>query len=562
MQNASMQHWKKVERLRVYMKQSIFILLCLFWNSLSLHAGNNESVLVRFKKPQNLQALYHQTESVFKTIQPIDNDHLLIQFTWSESLENWKAIDMIRQLTDYDLHQMDGPIELRSTDANDVWFSSQWHLKNIKAIQAWDVTRSGTTKYGDTIVIAVVDDGLHLKHPDFQGNIWINYADTMNNGIDDDANGYIDDHYGWNFQSNNNDISDSNYYVAGHGTPVAGIIGAVTNNGIGISGIMWKVKIMVVNVADTGSFPAIYQSDVLRAYSYVLHQRKLYNQTNGKQGAFVVATNSSWGIDGKFPNQAPLWCAMYDSLGKYGVLNVSAVSNNPSNLVDTDGDLPTLCPSAHLITVGSSTLGDNYFSSGYSTTSVDLSAPGANVFSTNAYTKIAVQNNLLYQGNFSGTSYASPMVTAAVGVLASNACPRILDSLKVNPIKWNILLKRFILEGVDVLPSLAGKSLTGGRLNIQKSLSLMDDYCFGRMSVDESLQSTFVKVFPNPGQSQIQILSDKIISSVVCLNSLGQAINLPVIQDNTLIVDFLPSGLYVLQITSNGYTHSLKWSKD
>jgi hypothetical protein len=557
-----MQHWKKVERLRVYMKQSIFILLCLFWNSLSLHAGNNESVLVRFKKPQNLQALYHQTESVFKTIQPIDNDHLLIQFTWSESLENWKAIDMIRQLTDYDLHQMDGPIELRSTDANDVWFSSQWHLKNIKAIQAWDVTRSGTTKYGDTIVIAVVDDGLHLKHPDFQGNIWINYADTMNNGIDDDANGYIDDHYGWNFQSNNNDISDSNYYVAGHGTPVAGIIGAVTNNGIGISGIMWKVKIMVVNVADTGSFPAIYQSDVLRAYSYVLHQRKLYNQTNGKQGAFVVATNSSWGIDGKFPNQAPLWCAMYDSLGKYGVLNVSAVSNNPSNLVDTDGDLPTLCPSAHLITVGSSTLGDNYFSSGYSTTSVDLSAPGANVFSTNAYTKIAVQNNLLYQGNFSGTSYASPMVTAAVGVLASNACPRILDSLKVNPIKWNILLKRFILEGVDVLPSLAGKSLTGGRLNIQKSLSLMDDYCFGRMSVDESLQSTFVKVFPNPGQSQIQILSDKIISSVVCLNSLGQAINLPVIQDNTLIVDFLPSGLYVLQITSNGYTHSLKWSKD
>ena len=544
------------------MKQSIFILLCLFWNSLSLHAGNNESVLVRFKKPQNLQALYHQTESVFKTIQPIDNDHLLIQFTWSESLENWKAIDMIRQLTDYDLHQMDGPIELRSTDANDVWFSSQWHLKNIKAIQAWDVTRSGTTNYGDTIVIAVVDDGLHLKHPDFQGNIWINYADTMNNGIDDDANGYIDDHYGWNFQSNNNDISDSNYYVAGHGTPVAGIIGAVTNNGIGISGIMWKVKIMVVNVADTGSFPAIYQSDVLRAYSYVLQQRKLYNQTNGKQGAFVVATNSSWGIDGKFPNQAPLWCAMYDSLGKYGVLNVSAVSNNPSNLVDTDGDLPTLCPSAHLITVGSSTLGDNYFSSGYSTTSVDLSAPGANVFSTNAYTKIAVQNNLLYQGNFSGTSYASPMVTAAVGVLASNACPRILDSLKVNPIKWNILLKRFILEGVDVLPSLAGKSLTGGRLNIQKSLSLMDDYCFGRMSVDESLQSTFVKVFPNPGQSQIQILSDKIISSVVCLNSLGQAINLPVIQDNTLIVDFLPSGLYVLQITSNGYTHSLKWSKD
>ncbi len=562
MPKAIMQQRHKFERLREYMKQSIFILLCLLLNSNSLFADNTESAIVRFKKPQNLQVLHRQTESVFKTIQAIDHNQFLMQFTWSESLESWKAIDAIRQLADYDLHQMDGPIELRSTAVNDAWFSSQWHLKNIKAIQAWDVTRSGTTKYGDTIVIAVVDDGLHLKHPDFQGNIWINYADTLNNGIDDDANGYVDDHYGWNFQSNNNDISDSTYYVAGHGTPVAGIIGAVTNNSIGISGIMWKVKLMVVNIADTGSFPTIYQSDVLRAYSYVLHQRQLYNQTNGKQGAFVVATNSSWGIDGKFPNQAPLWCAMYDSLGKYGVLNVSAVSNNPSNLVDTDGDLPTLCPSAHLITVGSSTLGDNYFSSGYSTTSVDLSAPGANVFSSNAYTKTAVQNNLLYHGNFSGTSFASPMVTAAVGVLASNACPRILDSLKVNPSKWNILLKRFILEGVDVLPSFAGKTLTGGRLNIQKSLSLMDDYCFGRMALDQNDLLSAIKVFPNPGQAQIQILSAYPVSSVVCLNALGQAIRLTVLQDNTLPVDFLPSGLYVLQITSNGYTHSLKWSKD
>jgi hypothetical protein len=525
-------------------------------------ASRTESAIVRFKTPQNLQVLYHQTESAFTSIEPIDHDQFLIHFTWSDSLATWQAIDLIRQLDAYDLHQMDGPIELRSTDVNDVWFSSQWHLKTIKAIQAWDISRSGTTKYGDTIVIAVVDDGLHLKHPDFQGNIWINYADTLNNGIDDDANGYIDDHYGWNFQSNNNDISDSTYYVAGHGTPVAGIIGAVTNNGIGISGIMWKVKLMIVNIADTGSFPNIYQSDVLKAYSYVLHQRKLYNQTMGQQGAFVVATNSSWGIDGKFPNQAPLWCAMYDSLGKYGVLNVSAVSNNPSNLVDTDGDLPTLCPSAHLITVGSSTLGDNYFSSGYSTSSVDLSAPGANVFSSNAYTKQAVQNNLLYHGNFSGTSFASPMVTAAVGVLASNACPRILDSLKVNPSKWNILLKRFILEGVDVLPSLAGKTLTGGRLNIQKALSLMDDYCFGRMSVDESLSSNFIKLFPNPGVSHIQILSTYPISSVVCMNALGQALNLTVLPDNTLNVDLLANGLYVLQIASNGQTHYIKWRKD
>jgi hypothetical protein len=109
---------------------------------------------------------------------------------------------------------------------------------------------------------------------------------------------------------------------------------------------------------------------------------------------------------------------------------------------------------------------------------------------------------------------------------------------------------------------LAGKTLTGGRLNIQKALSLMDDYCFGRMSVDESLSSNFIKLFPNPGVSHIQILSTYPISSVVCMNALGQALNLTVLPDNTLNVDLLANGLYVLQIASNGQTHYIKWRKD
>ena len=275
----------------------------------------------------------------------------------------------------------------------------------------------------------------------------------------------------------------------------------------------------------------------------------------------MVASKSSWGIDGKFPNQAPLWCAMYDSLGKYGIMNVSAVSNNPSNLVDTDGDLPTLCPSMHLITVGSTTIGDNYFSSGYSTVSVDLSAPGYNVFSSAAYTKTAVQNNLLYHGNFSGTSFASPMVAAAVGVLSSNACPRILDSLKANPEKWNILMRRFVLEGVDVLPSLAGKSVTEGRLNIQKSLSLMDDYCFGRMSVDVSMVNSMIKVFPNPAQTNLQVLCDKSIEAITITDMLGQSFNLDHSQEGVYNVADLTPGIYLLTIRIQGQIHQIKWSK-
>lgn len=518
-------------------------------------------IIVQFSRPVEAYALAELSAGRFTDIRALNPDKTLYVFRYkTDKTPAYKAIETVRNLPFYSLHQEDGPVHLRATLPNDSLFAQQWHLPLIRATEAWDITRSGVNGNGDTIVIAVIDDGLHTNHPDFGGNIWINYADTAGNGIDDDNNGFIDDHYGWNFMSQNNDISDSNYYRAGHGTPVAGIIGARGNNITGITGIMWRVKLMIVNFTDTSNSIAIFQSDVLKAYQYVLHQRKLYNASGGKQGAYVVATNASWGVDGKFPNQAPLWCSMYDSLGKYGILNTGAVSNDPQNQVDSDGDLPTLCTSEHLITVGSTTSNDNYFSSGYSSVSVDLSAPGYNVFSSDAYTSNNVRLNRLYRNGFHGTSFATPMVTAAIGILHAHACARILDSMRVNPAKGNAILRKMLLEGVDVLDGLAGKNATSGRLNIKKALEIMDQYCYGYVGVDAPETKGGPLLYPNPGNGLLSVLSDDLLLSVRCYDLSGR--EMPVaVSANDLDIRILNAGVYVFHIQTAERVYTIRYLK-
>ena len=513
--------------------------------------------LAQFSAPMEIDALDELSHYSFSTIESMNAEKTMFRFGYnSGSMTDDKATQVLAKVPFYMFSQMDGEIYLRKTVPSDTFFSFQWHLNIIKATEAWDVCRSPVNRRGDTIVIAVIDEGLHIKHPDFQGNIWINYADTAGNGKDDDSNGYVDDHYGWNFMGRNNDISDSTNYKAGHGTPVAGIIGARGNNVTGVTGIMWNVKLMIVTIADTGIFPSVFQSDAIRAYSYVLRQRKLYNATQGKQGAYVVATNSSWGVNNKFPNQAPLWCAMYDSLGKYGILNVAAASN-ANALVDTDGDMPTLCPSVHLIAVGSTTQSDNFFSCGYSTTNIDLSAPGANIFSTAAYTKININNDDVYRSGFSGTSFASPMVTGAVGILYSYACEKILDTMKANPAAGNKLIRRFLLEGVDTLQSLAGKNATSGRLNIKRAMQRMDDYCFG-LGLKNPVPHGGIVLFPNPGNGVVDIVSDNAIQQVSCYDMAGKLVTSS-FGDGQLNLSGLADGIYFIRVNVDAQLYTFKY---
>ena len=385
-----------------------------------------------------------------------------------------RLLDAVRRNSRVVTAQFNHLVTMRSTVPDDPGFDSQWQYINtgqtgglvgadIDADLAWDITTGGLTATGDTIVVAILDDGIDQNHLDFGDNRWFNHAEIPGNGVDDDNNGYIDDYRGWNILSDTDNIGGG-----GHGTPVAGIIGAQGNNSIGVAGVNWDVKLMIIK-NNFNSNEAL----VLEAYTYPLVQRMRYNATNGAEGAFVVATNASWGTDFGDPEDAPLWCAFYDTLGVQGILNCGATANGNIN-VDEQGDLPTACPSDYLISVTNMNHNDvKETQAGYGLTTIDLGAFGSNTWTT-------AQNNG-YNG-FGGTSGATPHVTGTVGLLYSAPCPAFMALAKSDPGAASLLVKQAILEGVDFNESLQGITVTGGRLNVYKSLTKLLESCGGCFS--------------------------------------------------------------------------------
>ncbi|MFK7979424.1 MAG: S8 family serine peptidase [Saprospiraceae bacterium] len=350
---------------------------------------------------------------------------------------------------------------------NDPDFLQQWQYLNsqnpmadLDAEQAWDITTGGVTVNGDTIVVAAIDDGVDFNHEDFGDNLWKNYQEIPNNGIDDDNNGYIDDVNGWNARTDNGDVSGG----GSHGTPVMGIMGAQGNNGIGVTGVNWDVKLMLIQ---NNGFDAT-EATLLAGYNYPLAMRKMYNESNGEAGAFVVATNTSWGIDNGMAADAPIWCALFDSLGTVGILNCGATANANTN-VDIEGDLPTTCPSDYLIGVTNvNRNGNKDFLAGFGKTHIDLGA-----FGEDAYT---LARNNQYR-IFGGTSGATPHVTGAIGLLYSASCNNLGDLTKSNPAAAALLVRQYILEGAQPNESLDTITSTGGQLNLNNSLQLLVQNC-------------------------------------------------------------------------------------
>ncbi len=346
-------------------------------------------------------------------------------------------------------------------EPNDTYFFRQWqHLNNgsqggiqnadFRSTQAWETTTGGLTEDGDSIVVCVIDGGLEYSHGDLKTNIWYNKAEIPNNGKDDDLNGYIDDYRGWNSFLNNDSVIVNN-----HGTEVCGIIGAIGNNRVGVAGINWNVKIMMVQGGSD-------EANAIISYSYPWKLRKDYNLSNGKMGAYIVATNSSWGRDFGKPSESPIWCAMYDSLGSVGILNCGSTSNLDIN-VDEEGDLPTNCESDYLIGVTNINWDDKKEKrAGYGPKSVDIGAYGESIFTTTS------GNTFAY---FNGTSAACPQVAAAIALLYSAPCNQLVTISKFNPAKAALLAKDIILNNSRKLKSLSGLVKTEGVLNLYEMIN-------------------------------------------------------------------------------------------
>ena len=319
---------------------------------------------------------------------------------------------------------------------NDPSFGDQWALNNtgqnggtsdadIDAPEAWDINTGDTS-----IVVGVIDSGIDYDHPDLADNIWTNWDEIPDNGIDDDNNGYVDDIHGWDFCNNDNDPMDD----YGHGTHVAGTIGAVSNNGIGIAGVAWNIRLMALKFLNANSVGET--SDAVSAIEYANNMG-------------VKITNNSWG-GGEFSQTLYDIIAASDSLGS---LFIAAAGNSASdNDYRYSPHYPANYDLNNIISVASTDRNDSLsVFSCYGLTTVDLAAPGTSILSTFP--------NSSYE-SLDGTSMATPHVSGASALIWCRF-----------PGFTHRQVKSQILGSTDLLSPLSEKCLTEGRLNLYNSVA-------------------------------------------------------------------------------------------
>jgi subtilisin family serine protease len=323
---------------------------------------------------------------------------------------------------------------------NDASFAQLWALHNtgqtvngirgsadadIDAPEAWDVTRGSSS-----VVVGVIDTGIDFSHPDLAATQWTNPGESCTgcptDGIDNDGNGYVDDWRGWDFANDDNDPFDDN----SHGTHVSGTIGAVADDGVGVAGIasVSLLALKFLNANGSGT-----TADAIRAVNYA-------------NAAGVQLTNNSWGGGGY--SQA-LRDAIREADAR-GALFVAAAGNDSTNN-DVAPHYPSSYDLPNVVSVAATTSTDALASfSNYGRGSVDLAAPGDNIYST------------IPGGGydwFSGTSMATPHVTGSLALTKS-----------AFPTASGIALKALLLESVDAKASLTGKVASDGRLNVNNAV--------------------------------------------------------------------------------------------
>ncbi len=296
---------------------------------------------------------------------------------------------------------------------NDPMLSKQWHITNntagIKLPQAWDLNTGDTST-----VIAILDTGLDWSHPDIAGNAWQNPGEIAGNGTDDDANGFVDDVYGWDCGRNDNDPRPEVYVEGGvdvgfHGTHCGGIASAVTNNSVGVAGAGWNCKLMGLKL--TGGADPFSVASVTMAFNYAINN-----------GADVV----SMSFGGGFSDFGFMQTLVNDA-NAAGVICVAAAGNNDTSAIMYPAGLD------HVISVGATNSSNQRASFSTYGAWVDVAAPGEHIWSTiMSNYEVDFLTGLLFMLNYEwdgvnpymycdGTSMACPLVAGVAGLVKSSA---------------------------------------------------------------------------------------------------------------------------------------------
>ena len=407
-----------------------------------------DTILVRFKAsalPQD-KALAHTLVGAhaYKHFTIVEGLQAVRIPPWMHAKE---AIERYRQHPDVLYAEPDWIVETQATP-NDPRFGELWGLNNtgqsggvvdadIDALEAWDITTGSSD-----VVVAVIDTGIDYNHQDLSANMFRNTLDCNSNGIDDDGNGQIDDCFGIDTLNNDSNPLDDN----DHGSHVAGTIGAVGNNGVGVVGVNWTVRLMACKFLNaSGSGPT---SDAIDCLEYV----KLMKD----RGVNIIATNNSWGGVG-FSQ------ALLDAIEAHrqrGILFIAAAGNSGLN-----NDFTPVYPANYylpnVISVAATTRTDGQaFFSNFGRRTVHLGAPGDQILSTTRGNTYQI---------FSGTSMATPHVTGLAALLKAQDPGR----------DWRAI-KNLILSGGDTIPSLTN-TITRKRLNARGALTCSNSTVLSRL---------------------------------------------------------------------------------
>ena len=294
---------------------------------------------------------------------------------------------------------------------------------DIDAPEAWEITHGSSN-----VIVAVIDTGVDYTHPDLIANMWTNTGEIPGNGIDDDANGYVDDVHGYDFRNDDGDPMDDHF----HGTHCAGTIGAVGDNGVDVVGVNWNVRIMGMKFLGSGG--SGYSSDAAACLDYAV-----------MMGADI--TSNSWG-GGSY--DAALLTAIQNA-GAAGQLFVAAAGNDSFN-TDSYPYYPQGYQADNIVSVGALQRAGGLASfSNYGLASVDIAAPGEAIWSTNVGGGLRVLD---------GTSMATPHVAGVAALLKS-----------VKPSATVEELQRWLYDGADVDPLLDGEIGGSRHLNAYGALN-------------------------------------------------------------------------------------------